>query len=355
MSVGFKKATKRQSKARVAITGPAGSGKSYTALRLATAMCKKVAAIDTEHGSLSKYADEFDFDVMELDDFHPDNYVKAINEAIKAGYECLVIDSASHEWTGKNGCLELVEVYARTKRGNNNYAAWADVTPLHTRFIETIHSAPLHIFATFRSKMDYVETTDGKGKKGYQKVGMAPITRDGAEYEFDIVGDMDLSHTMVVSKSRCRRLADKVFQTPGQDVADIIMEWLSDGAPGEVWTPAPEQKHEERPTTHEPTSNTSHTSQEEKPKTTLPPPTAKPNLPPPSGQPTVINENQRKRLYAIAKGKGYSDEAMKAHLAVLGFPSTKDITTDLYDVIVKDFETEAAPKTVAAEQTGQGD
>lgn len=235
----FKRATKREAKARVAITGPAGSGKTYTTLQLATFMCKKVAVIDTEHGSASKYADEFAFDVLELADFHPNNYVQAIKAAEAAGYDGLVIDSASHEWNGKNGCLELVETFARTKqRGGNNYAAWADVTPLHTAFIEAIHSANLHIFATFRSKMDYLQTEDKNGKKVIQKVGMAPITRDGAEYEFDIVGDMDLEHAMAITKSRCRTLADKLIRMPGEALATEIMAWLSDGAPNEATPPA---------------------------------------------------------------------------------------------------------------------
>ena len=117
MTFQFQRATKRQAKARIGIAGPAGSGKTYTALLLATSMCNRVAVIDTEHGSASKYADEFEFDVLELDDFHPQNYVKAIEAAEAAGYDGLVIDSISHEWNGKNGCLELVELYAkRSKR-----------------------------------------------------------------------------------------------------------------------------------------------------------------------------------------------------------------------------------------------
>ncbi|NPV80821.1 MAG: AAA family ATPase [Firmicutes bacterium] len=229
--ITFQKATKRQAKARIGISGPAGSGKTYTALKLATAMCKKVAVIDTEHGSASKYADEFSFDVLELDDFHPNNYIEAIKAAEAAGYDGLIIDSISHEWNGKNGCLELVELYAKRNRGGNKYAAWADVTPLHNDFIEAIHASKLHIIATMRSKMDYIQTENERGKTEIKKVGMAPITREGAEYEFDIVGEMDLDHTMVITKSRCKALADRVFKLPGEDLAKEIMAWLSDGAP----------------------------------------------------------------------------------------------------------------------------
>lgn len=234
MTFTFQKATKKQAKARVAITGPAGSGKTYTGLLLATSMCKRVAVIDTEHGSASKYADEFDFDVLELDDFHPNNYIQAIQAAERAGYDGLLIDSISHEWSGRNGCLELVELYAKKNKGGNQWAAWADVTPLHNAFIEAIHSARLHIFATMRSKMEYIQTQDPQGKTIIKKVGMAPITRDGVEYEFDIVGEMDLEHNMVITKSRCKALADRVFRCPGADLAAEIMAWLSDGAPEAV-------------------------------------------------------------------------------------------------------------------------
>lgn len=255
MAFQFTKATKKQAKARIAIAGPAGSGKTFTALRLASAMCKRVALIDTEHGSAAKYAHRFNFDTLQLDDFHPDNYVQAIQAAQKAGYDGLVIDSASHEWSGKNGCLELVDLFAKRNKGGNNWAAWADVTPLHTGFIEAIHQADLHVFATFRSKMDYIQTEDN-GKKKIQKVGMAPITREGAEYEFDIVLDLDIEHTAVITKSRCETLADKVIKTPGEDLAQAILTWLSDAEPQPRTTaPASSQSGQQPPAMTTPAAN----------------------------------------------------------------------------------------------------
>ena len=227
MSLTFEKATKKQARARVAITGPAGSGKTYTALRLAKGMGGKVAVIDTEHGSASKYASEFSFDVLQLTNFHPERYIEAMKAAEVAGYEILVIDSASHEWNGLGGCLELVDA-ATPRAGGNSYAAWKDVTPLHNRFIEAIHASKCHVFATFRSKMDYVQG-EKNGRKTVEKLGMAPVTRDGAEYEFDIVLDVDLSHTGVVSKSRASSLADSVHKKPGEELAALINAWLSDG------------------------------------------------------------------------------------------------------------------------------
>lgn len=231
MAFAFKKATKEQAKLRLGLAGPAGSGKTYTALLLASLMCERVAVIDTEHGSASKYASDFDFDVLELDNFHPNNYIEAIKAAQEAGYDGLVIDSASHEWSGTGGCLELVEQYGKRNRGGNNWAAWADVTPLHNRFIEAMHQAKMHLFVTFRSKMDYIQAEGKNGRTEIKKVGMAPITREGAEYEMDIVGEMDLDHNFVITKSRCVALADAVINKPGQQLANALRSWLTDGAP----------------------------------------------------------------------------------------------------------------------------
>lgn len=236
----FVKATKKQAKARIGIIGPSGSGKTYTALLLASGLGSKIAVIDTEHGSASKYADEFEFDVMELDTYNPQNYIDGIIEAGKAGYDVLIIDSLSHAWAGTEGALELADKNA-SKYGGNRFAAWRDVTPLHNKLIETMLSSPLHLIATMRSKMEYIQTQDDKGRTIIKKVGMAPIQRDGMEYEFDIVGDMDLDHNFIISKTRCRALDGMIVQKPGRALADTIKAWLSDGAPVQA-TPAPQAR-----------------------------------------------------------------------------------------------------------------
>jgi hypothetical protein len=230
MAVTFHPATKAQARARIGLTGPAGSGKTYTALSIAAALGPKIALIDTEHGSASKYADEFQFDVLELDNFHPRRFVEAMDVAGRAGYDVLIIDSASHEWYGAHGCLELVDREATAVKGNR-WAAWNKVTPLHNLFIEALHAVPMHLIVTLRTKMAYVEGTNDKGNKVIEKVGMEAITRDGMEYELDIVGDLDLAHTLRVTKTRARTLDGAVLERPGADFAQVVHAWLSDGAP----------------------------------------------------------------------------------------------------------------------------
>ena len=233
--MAFTKAQKRDSKLRLSIAGPAGSGKTWTALTLATGLAGQgsIALIDTERGSASKYADVFSFDVLELDSFHPDKFVQGIKEAEQAGYAVLVIDSLSHAWNGTGGLLEIVENIARRKNSPNTFTAWKDATPIQNRLIEAITSAKLHIIVTMRSKQEYViESVNGKSVP--RKVGMAPIQRDGFEYEFDVAVDMDIDNTMIVQKSRCPALSGAVIAKPDSKVADILKAWLHSDIPAIV-------------------------------------------------------------------------------------------------------------------------
>lgn len=229
----FQKAVKSQSKLRMSITGPSGSGKTYTSLAIATAL-GRVAMVDTENRSASKYADEFDFDVLEMDaPFHPDRFIEAIDTASKAGYDVVVIDSLSHAWNGAGGLLEIVDQIGKRMKTSNTFAAWKDATPIQNRLVEAIVRAKIHIIAAMRSKQEYVieqVEKDGRTISVPRKVGTAPVQRDSFEYEFDIVGDMDMEHNLVIQKTRCKALDNGVFSKPGADIAGILTTWLSDGA-----------------------------------------------------------------------------------------------------------------------------
>lgn len=227
--MAFVKATKAKAKLRMGLCGPSGSGKSYTALRIALGLGEKVAAIDTEHGSLSKYADEFNFDVMDLYSYHPQNFINGIKDAEEAGYDVLIIDSLSHAWMGKDGVIEQKEKAEARQRGGNSFTAWKDVTPLHNALVEAILQSKLHIIVTMRSKTEYIIEKNEKGQSVPRKVGMAPVQRDGMEYEFDIVADMDHDNMMIVSKSRCKDLSGAAIKMPGEETAQVIKDWLTDG------------------------------------------------------------------------------------------------------------------------------
>lgn len=223
----FKPAVRSKLKARMAIDGPTGSGKTYTALTAATAFANggKIAVIDTERGSASLYSDIFKFDVAELDYYDPLTYVEAIKAAESSYYEVLMIDSLSHAWDGEGGALDQVDQNSARNRGNS-YTAWRTVTPKHRKLVDSILRAKCHVITTMRSKMEYVMETDSNGKTSIRKVGLAPIQRAGMEYEFTWVLDMDYEHTAVVSKSRAALLADKVVNKPGVDFFEEFYEWL---------------------------------------------------------------------------------------------------------------------------------
>ena len=232
----FKKAVKTSAKLRLAIAGPSGSGKTYTSLAIATALADgaPIAVVDTEHGSAAKYADLFSFDVAEMTPpFHPDKFVQFMADAAANGYAVVVLDSLTHAWSGTGGMLDLIDEIAKRKTGGNSFAAWKDGTPIQNRLIDAIVSSPIHVIATMRSKQDYVQDKDERGKTTVKKVGMAAQQREGFEYEFDVAFDMDIDNNAVVSKTRCPALTGRVFSKPGRDVAAILAEWLR-GEPAKV-------------------------------------------------------------------------------------------------------------------------
>ena len=141
----FQRATKRQARLRLALIGPAGSGKTYTALNIATAMGGRIALLDTERGSASKYSDLCTFDSCEPENHHPQRYIDAIAAAEQAGYDILIIDSLSHAWNGRDGALELVDKVAKRQQTNNTFGAWRDVTPLHNALIDAMVECPILI------------------------------------------------------------------------------------------------------------------------------------------------------------------------------------------------------------------
>ena len=226
----FVKAEKTQAKLRLAIDGPSGSGKTYTALIAATVMADggKIAVIDTERNSASLYSDKFSFDVAALDTFAPKTYIDLIHAAETAGYSVIVIDSLSHAWEGSGGVLEMHDLATKRQKTQNSYTAWADVTPEHRALIDAMLQSKCHIIATMRSKMDYVQEKDERtGRTVIRKVGMAPIQRQGTEYEFTIVGDMDAEHNLVITKSRCEPISDKVVNKPDSGFFKTILDWLA--------------------------------------------------------------------------------------------------------------------------------
>lgn len=226
----FKKAKRESLYGRIALCGPSGSGKTYSALRLASTLGNKIAVIDTEYGSASRYADRFDFDVLELDEHSPMKYVNAIDLAQSSGYDVIVVDSLSHAWAGQDGALELADKETARSKSGNSYVAWRNVTPLHNKLVNKILSCEAHMICTMRTKTEYSQERSESGKLTVKKLGLAPVQRAGIEYEFDIVADVDVDHNFIVSKSRFDEVSDMVVNKIDEKHCLLIKRALSGGA-----------------------------------------------------------------------------------------------------------------------------
>jgi hypothetical protein len=228
----FVPAVKEQVHLRVAVTGPPGSGKTWVALQMATAIVKaeggKIAVIDTEGRSARRYAGIFKFDVLDLaDNYDPELYVQAIASASHFGYTVLVIDSFSHAWNGPGGVLNIVD---RSKMGNNKMSGWIKGRPAQDSLTQAILNAKIHLLGTMRSKTEWAFETDAKGKQKPVKLGVGSVQSQDFEYEFDVAMLLDMDHTIHVTKSRCLPLntQGETF-TDAQMVAETLHTWATDG------------------------------------------------------------------------------------------------------------------------------
>jgi len=229
--MGFSKAVKSQAKLRAALFGPSGSGKTYSALEIAEGIISviggKIALIDSERSTASKYADRFNFDQVDLVVKDIDEYVLYIREAAEAGYTVLIIDSLSHAW---QMLLDSVEKLAQAKYKGNTWSAWSEGTPEQRKLVDAIVSFPGHIIVTMRSKTEWQTTTNDRGRTTPVRVGLAPEQGKGIEYEFDILVEISPDHIANIIKDRSGKFQDKIFEKPGKKFGQELIAWLNEGA-----------------------------------------------------------------------------------------------------------------------------
>ena len=239
-----RKAKREKIFTKVALIGPSGSGKSYGALRLATGMAREIKketgkdapilVANTESKRGNYYANEFDYDIVDIDAPHnPEKYVDVINFAVEQGYAILIIDSSSHEWEGKGGCLELQQ------QAGGTYQSWAKVTPRHQKFINAIADSPIHIIATMRGKDQYEMNKDEKGRTQVQKLGVGAKQREGFEYEFTCSFLIDQkTNTSEVQKDNTHIFEHETSIILSEDHGEKIIKWANSG---EGYTPVVRQ------------------------------------------------------------------------------------------------------------------
>ena len=196
----LQKAERKQALIKLALQGPSGSGKTYSSLLLANGLVANwnhIAVIDTENNSSHLYSHLGSYNVLSLSEpFSPERYIEAIEACEKAGMKAVIIDSISAEWEGSGGIIET-----HGNMAGNSFTNWNRITPRHNAFVQKILQSPSHIIATIRSKQDYV-LTDKNGKMVPEKVGLKGVTRDGMDYEFTVVLDIDIKHQATASKDR---------------------------------------------------------------------------------------------------------------------------------------------------------
>ena len=225
----FTQAVKAKQKLRLAVFGPSGAGKTFSSLRIANGIIGangRIAVIDTERGSASKYADRFRFDTLEPGDTSVETYVEAIEAAGVQGYDVLIIDSMSHGW---KSLIEEVDKLARAKYKGNTWSAWSEGTPTQKRLVEAILAYPGHLIATMRSKTEWTTSDDGRGRSKPTRVGLAPEQGKGIEYEFDLLMEISTDHLATIIKDRTGKFQDKMIEKPGEEFGAELAQWLNDG------------------------------------------------------------------------------------------------------------------------------
>lgn len=229
--MAFQRAEKKKAKLRIALAGVSGSGKTYSALVLAKALGGKWALIDSERSSALLYADLFEFDHLDLSNHAIGQYKQALKDAAAAKYDGVIIDSLSHEWAGRGGALEAVDRKMAGGSGNK-FTAWNGVSQDHQGLLDDILTYPGHIIATLRKKTEYVLETNAKGQQVPRKVGLAPVQRDGIEYEFTAMLGIEQGGSVIVEKSRCPALSDLGEALRRDDIEKagvVLRDWLASG------------------------------------------------------------------------------------------------------------------------------
>ena len=233
---------------RLGLCGPSGAGKTHTALMLATRMQEKlntgpIYVIDSENRSALRYAYSprtkrgfrFKHVPMPEDDYSPAAYMAALDHCETQGAGIVVIDSLSHVWNGINGVLEMADSITEKSRTKNGFSeGWRVMSPVYTRLIQRLIHAGVHTIFSVRAKTEYeMQKDERSGKIQPVKIGLAPVLREGFEFEVDLWGDLSVpNNDLTVSKTRIDTVAlGEVVRKPGAEFADTIIDWMADAEP----------------------------------------------------------------------------------------------------------------------------
>lgn len=197
MSYTFRPAVREQVGLLIGIIGCSGSGKTYSAMRLASGIVgegKKFAVIDTESRRSLHYADMFKFDMCEIHaPFKPQSYIDAIKAADDAGYPVIVVDSFSHEWAGEGGILDWQEEELTRMAGDSyqkreacKMAAWIKPKMAHKQMVQRLLQCKATLILCFRAEEKMKMEKDSAGKTVIVPIGFQPICSKEIPYEMTV-------------------------------------------------------------------------------------------------------------------------------------------------------------------------
>lgn len=221
----LQKASRKKAKIKMCLLGPSGSGKTYSSLLLAYGLCddwSKIAVIDSENHSSELYSHLGAYNVLQITPPHtPEKYIEAIQVCEKADMEVIIIDSITHEWE------YIIEFHASL--GGNSFTNWHKIGLRHKEFINAMLKSKANIIATTRTKQDYV-LNEKNGRMVPEKVGLKAVQRDGLEYEFTLVFDINMKNMASASKDRTNLFCNKPETQLSVDTGRMIQQWCNEGA-----------------------------------------------------------------------------------------------------------------------------
>ncbi len=219
--------TASRKKAKMGLQGPSGAGKTMSALLIAYGLCgdwNKIAVIDSENHSADLYSHLGSYKVLPMiAPFTPERFVQAIHVCERSEMDVIIIDSISHEWEGNGGVLDI-----HGSMIGNSYTNWSKVTPRHNDFLQAMLQSSSHVISTIRAKQDYI-LVDKNGKQVPEKVGLKGITREGIDYEFTLVFEMNIRNQATVSKDRTGLFTGKAEFLPSVETGKSILQWCNIG------------------------------------------------------------------------------------------------------------------------------
>jgi hypothetical protein len=236
------KAVPRRSTLRLAISGVAGSGKTWSSLNVGINFIEeikergflhgngRVALLDTDRGRSTMYAKSddddygFDFDYETLNSFSPNDYVNKLYELDRQNYSLIIVDQATPEWTGPGSTTERVNKIAKASRSKNTFIVWPEVNPDHYQFVNFLMSLNAHLICNIMAKKKCIMESGS-----VTPVGIRPIQREDFEREFDAVGMMDSRHSIKFTKARHPLLDGKSFAKPGKELGILLADWMLRG------------------------------------------------------------------------------------------------------------------------------